>query len=291
MKKWFIGPCGLRSGWRAAAVLACGGCAWYFARTGFILLINFLFGVWGVTAENLPRAHGWIYLIGAHLSEWMIIAGGTALWIVAWLLTRLTGGTLDKGQYAGRSIAAGALFGCLLWALLRLTDSVRMGWHFSSPEWNGEILISLAAYFLTACSTEALFRGALHETTRTWPRWAAMTLSAVSFAVFSVSERSVGMVLNLLLIGLLMEYFRQKTHGYLPGAMMRFGAYGVVYGIFGCCGSASCALYESYPAAHDFLSGGNVGPFSGGLLCILLALLGAGFLLGNHKRTTKQKEQ
>lgn len=273
MKERYTGAPGLRALWRAALILA----AFYLLPLGIALalgaLMNAFFGVWGVTQDNILRAPVWIRLISGHWAEWVTIAQNLALLPLAFSLSRLWGARrLAKGGLALKGFLLGVASALALAGTLLLIDGLRMGRPMTRPQFTWELLIPLAMYFCAALGTEVLLRGALTQALAPWPLWARSFLGAAAFALLTAPAWNGLALVNLFLLGLLLQFTAEKTGGYLAGALARFGLYTVLYVVLGCAGSASVALYECYPAGHDLLSGAAQGPLGGLLATLAMAV-------------------
>lgn len=283
-KGWFIGETGLRPLWKGLAVLAGGWLVSLGVGLGLTAAMNSLYQVWGVNQDNILRAPIWIQLISGHWGEWVSIAQNLLLLPLAWVLCRWNRKEgLPWGRSGGKGFVLGAGFALALAALLLLADGLRMGRPLYKPLLSWEVLIPLAMYLCAALGVEALLRGALDGALAAWRPWARRTAGALAFAALTAPSWQSVTLVNQALMGLLLELGAERSGGFLAGAMARFGLYAVLYGLLGCQGASSVALYECYPAGHDWLSGGYQGPLSGGLALMMLAAL-TGWILYRRKR-------
>ena len=253
--------------------------------------MNALYQVWGVNQDNILRAPLWIQLISGHWGEWVSIAQNLPLLPLAWGLRRwMDGGRkLPWGWYGGRGLAMGIGFALALAAILLLVDGLRMGRPLSRPLLSWEVFIPLVMYGCAALGVEALLRGALAGALAPWRPWVRRAAGALSFAALTSSSWQPVALLNQALMGLLLELGAEKSGGFLAGAMARFGLYAVLYGLLGCQGASSVALYECYPAAHDWLSGGYQGPLGGLLALAMLSALTGWMLYRENQERRRMK--
>ncbi|MEG0935807.1 MAG: hypothetical protein RSJ41_09470 [Clostridia bacterium] len=284
MKALFIGKNGLRGGWKAAFVVMSASVLLGAVGWALSAILARLIPLWGVNARNVALAPTWLRLLLAHRAELIGIVQFTLLWPLSLALMRL----LRMGKLAWRGLLRGAFAGGAVAALvlgaLFLIDALRLGWPLARPRLSFEILIPLAYQFARALGGATLFLGAVPAAFDHYPPIWRAALGGVIFGALgplgplgAAGPIGIGAVPSGLMLAL-----NAALVGFTALSLGRTGcALGYtfflsfpLYVLMGANGASSAGLYESYPAAHDLLSGAAQGPMGGLMMALALGALG-----------------
>ncbi len=246
-------------------------------------LFQWLFPVWGVTAETIKRAPGWAQIL---YGGWAYLNGalqGIAMAAVAWLLGSAPGARVKMGKGFAAGLLAGAAAATALVVVFRLLDVMRFGSALShpAPTWLTPLLMLYAVSQALGASMAVVLMG---EILSGWSRLAAILGSALLYALLFGRWTPVGLASGALL-GASMWLSREKFGGVAPafGFLAAFSVLTVA--VFGMPPWQQGALYETYPVSKPWLTGGGDGVWSG--LVMLLILAAITWALALQSRGTK----
>ena len=274
-----------RNGRMRTVWLLCAAAALYAAvSVGVYWLYWYLYetmmGIWGVTAENIIHAPDAVRFLYRWSNGILQLMQNGLLIVGAALLVRLSGqnGKAEGGlvKQLGIGAAVGAVCVALLWCVLMMLGSVRLGWRITRPQ----VSINTLALLLTtlcAAAGEGLFfyRGLYGGMKKRLPVWAALCgMMAVNLILALTSGvyhpiRLMNGALSALVCALLADKI-----GIAATIGFRWGWSWLDQAVFGFAG-AQAALYETYPVNLYWLCGGNNGLMSGVLTAVVLGALAA----------------
>ncbi len=274
-----------RNGRMRTVWLLCAAAALYAAvSVGVYWLYWYLYetmmGIWGVTAENIIHAPDAVRFLYRWSNGILQLMQNGLLIVGAALLVRLSGqnGKAEGGlvKQLGIGAAVGAVCVALLWCVLMMLGSVRLGWRITRPQ----VSINTLALLLTtlcAAAGEGLFfyRGLYGGMKKRLPVWAALCgMMAVNLILALTSGvyhpiRLMNGALSALVCALLADKI-----GIAATIGFRWGWSWLDQAVFGFAG-AQAALYETYPVNLYWLCGGNNGLMSGVLTAVVLCALAA----------------
>lgn len=273
IKRAFIGPRGeIRSGWlmlMAAVlyVLAAVGVYGVYWR-----VYNTMMDIWCVTAENVARAPGWVQFLYSWSNVIVQLLESAALIGFAAVLNRWAGVEREKGAGAkGAACGVGLAAGCvaLIWLILLLTGSVRLGWRLSRPNFSVNTMAMLITALAAAAAEGCFLYGAVYGMMKKrLPIWMALIAAAViNMAMNGLAAR--GAWVNSCLIAIVCCLLAER-YGLISAVGFRFAWNFLDRAVFGFAGAAG-ALYETYPVNLYWLNGGHAGVMSGLLTTFILA--------------------
>jgi uncharacterized protein len=267
----FIGPFGLRSGWRFLLFFLC--CA------AVASLISFAFH------KPLSQLKGDAAALGECI---LAIAALAATWIMSRIehkpFSSFGLGAANRGRNLAVGVAAGLLSLSLLIGLLMVTGAFHPGplslTGSAAALWG---LFWLLAFIGVAFAEELLMRGyALFALTQGIGFWPAAVILALLFGAghqANSNEQIVG-IANAVLIGLVLAY-SVRWSGSLWWAIGYHIAWDwaetFFYGVGDSGQLAAHHFLSGSAAGSDWLSGGAVGP-EGSILCTLIAVMLVGTL-------------
>jgi len=282
MKKLFLDKSGvLRRGVKLTLALVCILAAAWAVPLGLTALFRWLFSVWGVTGETVARAPGWAQgLFGG----WLYVNGfvqGAAIALAAVLIGRAMGERVKMGKELARGIAAGALAAIALTVFFRLTDVMRFGHALSRPVLSG-LTPMLLAYVIMQALGAVLAAGIIGQVLSGWHRALGFLGCAAAYAVLFGRWTAVGLI-NSALFGALLWLTREKKGG-IASAFGFLAAFSVLtVAVFGMPPWQQGALYEMYWVSKPWLTGGDMGPWAGLAMTLVLAAFTAVLALPSRK--------
>ena len=243
-------------------------------------LFQWLFPVWGVTAETVGRAPSWAQLL---YGGWAYLNGtlqGAAMALAAWLLGPALGARVRAGKGLSAGLLAGAAAAFALVLIFRLLDVMRFGGALSRPAFS--LLTPLVMlYMVSQALSVALVVLLLGEILSGWHRLAAILGCALLYALLFGRWTPVGLASGAL-FGASIWLAREKKGGFAPafGFLTMFSVLTVA--VFGMPPWQQGALYETYPVSKPWLTGGADGPWSGLLMLFVLAVITVALALQNR---------
>jgi len=261
--RMFIGPHGLRSGWRVLLFLV----------------------LWGALAAGIGYvSHGWLGKIWGIDFPVLAAAAAAATWIAARLEHRPFTSYGLGGEHRWRNLASGLAAGFVAMSvLMALLVAVRAfdprGAEMRGPEVVRWGLYWAVAFTFTALGEELLTRGyALFALSRGIGFWPAAVLLSLLFGAGHTGNRgeeAIG-VANAVLAGMVFAFsvWWRGTLWWAIGCHLAWDwAETFFYGVPNSgSGVAPNHFLSGDPAGPDWLSGGSVGP-EGSLLATLVLLL------------------
>jgi membrane protease YdiL (CAAX protease family) len=186
-------------------------------------------------------------------------------------------GTGWKDMFWG--LGFGAFSMLVIFIILLGTEAIRVGNHWSSPDFSWSNLIYLAIFIAVGFCEEFLFRGYIMKTLeeRGNSKWFIYILSSVLFSVAHMGNMEINSIalLNIFLVGLLFAYmFRVTGSLWMPIGFHISWNYtqGIVFG-FPVSGNPVDSIYHTQMVVgQEWLSGGGFGPEGGILTTILIGL-------------------
>ncbi len=272
----------LRRGIRLGLSLAALSLAAWLTPLALAGLFARLFEVWGVTADNVLRAPGWVRLL---YEGWLYFSGLVQGGVLA-LTALLVGRALNVPPRWGKGLGAGALWGAAaalgMVLAFRLLDVMRLGYALTRPRFSdltALLILSVAFQSLGA----ALATGLVGELLRGWRRASALVGCAAFYALLFGRWTPIGLV-NGALFGLAAWLFREKKGGFAP-AFGFLGAFSTLtVAVLGMPPRQPGALYETYPVSKPWMTGGVAGPWAGLFMTAILAALILALALPGRKR-------
>jgi hypothetical protein len=237
---------------------------------GLTALFQALFSAWGVTGETVSLAPGWAQAL---FGGWLYVNGfiqGAAISLAAWLCGRWLNERVRMGKGIGIGLLAGALAAAALVICFRLTDVMRFGHALSRPAFS--VLTPMLLFYVMAQALgAALAAGLIGKILAGWHRALGFVGCALGYwALFG--RWTVFGALGGALFGLLLWGMYEKKGGVAPafGFLAAFSVLTVA--VFGLPPWQQGALYETYPVSKPWLTGGDLGPWAGLAMTVVLAL-------------------
>jgi hypothetical protein len=244
-------------------------------------LFQWLFPVWGVTAETVKRAPGWAQVL---YGGWAYLNGalqGAAMALAAWLLGPALRARMRMGKGLGKGLLAGTAAAFTLILVFRLLDVMRFGGALSRPAFSW-LTPLVTLYMVSQALGAAMAVLLLGELLSGWHRLAAIAGCGLLYALLFGRWTPVGFATGAL-FGASMFLMREKNGGVAPafGFLAAFSIFTVA--VFGMPPWQQGALYETYPVSKPWLTGGADGPWSGIMMLAMLAALTWVLALQNRK--------
>jgi hypothetical protein len=248
---------------------------------GLTALFQALFSAWGVTAETVSRAPGWAQAL---YGGWLYVNGltqGAAMALAAWGMGRALNERVRMGKGTVLGLAAGALATVALILSFRLLDVARFGHALSKPAFS-VLTPMLLFYVLAQALGAALAAGLIGKILAGWRRALAFAGCAAAYWALFGRWTAFGAV-NGALFGLLLWGMYEKKGGVAPafGFLAMFSA--LTNAVFGMPPWQQGALYETYQVSKPWLTGGELGPWAGLGMMVILALFTLAWALQSRR--------
>lgn len=245
-------------------------------------LFQALFAAWGIDGETVARAPGWAQAL---YGGWLYVNGtlqGAAIALAAWLVGRALGERVRMGKGLWTGVLAGALAAIVLIALFWLLDVMRFGHALSKPAFSG-LTPMLLMYVLAQALGAVLAAGLIGNLLSGWHRALGYAGCAALYALLFGRWTAFG-VLNSVLFGLLLWLTHEKKGGVAPsfGFLAAFSV--LTVSVLGMPPWQQGALYETYHVSKPWLTGGDMGPWAGLAMTVVLMTFIAASALPNRKR-------
>lgn len=228
---------------------------WYLYRT--------MMNIWCVTSENVARAPGAVQFLYSWSKVIVQLLQNALLIGFAAVLYKFAGLELNKAVKKELMLGAGCGAVCIavIWCMLMLTGSVRLGWRLSRPAFSVNTLALLITTFMASLSEGLFFFGAMYGMMKKrLPKWAVPAVTMVLFALHMGSVLPAAFM-NGMLTALVCCLMADK-YGLGAAVGLRFVWTYLDHAVFGFAGAAA-ALYETYPVNLYWLCGGNAGIMNG----------------------------
>jgi hypothetical protein len=241
------GKSGLRRWTRLVIALAAVLAAAWAVPLGMTKLFQWLFPAWGVTAENVGRAPGWVQVLYGGWTYLNGIVQGAAISLAAWFIGPLLGTRVRMGKGLFVGLLAGAVAAGVLLIFFRLTDVMRFGYALSSPAFSALTPV-LILYLLIQALGASLAALIIGEILSGWNRPSALIGCALVYALLFGRWTPIGLAGGAL-FGVSLWLAREKKGGVAPafGFLSAFSFLTVA--VFGMPPWQQGALYETYPVS------------------------------------------
>jgi hypothetical protein len=278
---WLDGDDSLRRWLKLLAALAAVLSAAWAAPLLLTALFQALFAAWGVNGETVARAPGWARGL---FNGWLYVNGtvqGAAIALAAVWIGSALGERVRMGKGLWMGLIAGALAAVVLIVMSRLLDVMRFGHALSSPDVSG-LTAALTMYLLAQALGAALATGLIGQILSGWHRYWGYLGCAALYALLFGRWTAIGVV-NSALFGLLLWHIREKNGGVAPafGFLAVFSVLTVA--VLGMPPWQQGALYETYHVSKPWLTGGNMGPWAGLAMTVLLVFIAVSALPNRKK--------